>query len=104
MGQLLYELDRIVRDEEDDEASVEKIASKEIDREERGEEKPSGVDSIIKHIEAVEAAADFIDKLTPGENSEDAFDAEIALRRALGKMRELSDTVYKSIENEKEEG
>lgn len=100
MGKILYELDKVVGDEE--KASAEKIAAK-VNND--GDEKDidTGVDDIVKHIEAVEAAADYIDGLTPGENSETAFDAEMALRKALAKMQELSDEVYKDIADEKEE-
>ena len=91
-GRILNELDRIVDDEA--EASAE-LAAKSAEKEE------SGVGSILKHIENVEAAADFIDKMTPGEKGDIAFDAEVALRKALPKMRELSDDVYK---DEQEDG
>jgi hypothetical protein len=82
MGKLLREIDRIVRDAEE---AIEP----------RQDDDVTKVDDIMKHIENVEAAADFIDAMTPGENGDDAFDAEIALRKALGKMRDLSDAVYK---------
>ena len=87
MGEILSELDRIVSDEAEAEASAE-LASKEVEKE------PS-VDDIIKHIDNVEAAADFVDAMTPGEKGDVAFDAEVALRKALVKMRDLSEDVYK---------
>jgi len=93
MAKILRELDKMVGDEE--EASIEKAA--------KGEEENS-VDDIIKHIEAVEAAANYVDGLTPGnQDDEVAFDAEVALRKALSKMRELSDDVYKDTKNDEKE-
>ena len=99
MGKILYEIDKIVDDEE--KMSDEKITAKVNDD---GDENDidAGVDDIVKHIEAVEAAVNYIDGLTPGKNSEAAFDAEISLRKALAKMQELSDEVYKNIAGEKE--
>jgi len=94
---IMNELERAVRDEE--EVSAEKIVSKIDDKESEG----AGVDDIIKHIENVEAAVNYIDKLTPGENGEVAFDAEIALRKAISKMKELQDTVYKEVDKEDKE-
>lgn len=99
MGKILYEIDKIVDDEEKD--SAERIAAKVNDDEEKDVD--AGVDDIVKHIEAVQAAADYIDGMTPGENSEAAFDAEMALRKALAKMQDLSDEVYKDIADDKEE-
>lgn len=94
MGKILNELDRIVGDEEE-KASAEMAA--------KAEKEDAGVDDILKHIENVEAAADFIDKMTPGEHGEDAFDAEVALRKALVKMRDLSDAAYQETEKGDEE-
>lgn len=96
MSELLYELDRLSREDDEEEVSAEKIASKETDNDD------AGVDDIIKHIEAVEAAADYIDKMTPGDKADVAFDAEMALRKALAKMKDLSDTVYKELDKEEE--
>jgi hypothetical protein len=94
MGKILSELDRIVSDEED---KVSAEISAKLDKEK------AGVDDIIKHIENVEAAANFIDKMTPGDKGDVAFDAEVALRKALSKMRDLSDDVYKDRDNEEDE-
>jgi len=94
MGKILNELDRIVQDQED--ASAE-IAAKEVEKD------SAGVDDILKHIENVEAAADYIDKLTPGDKGDVAFDAEVALRKALAKMRDLSEDVYKDADRDEEE-
>ncbi len=94
MGKILKELDRMVGDEEEAKASAEMAA--------RAEKEEAGVEDILKHIDAVEAAADFIDKMTPGEYGEDAFDAEVALRKALSKMRELADTAYEEDKKDKE--
>lgn len=87
MGKILSELDKFVSDEEDN-ASAEIAAKKE----------EASVDTILKHIENVEAAANFIDKMTPGDKGDVAFDAEVALRKALSKMRDLSEDVYKDAD------
>jgi len=94
MGKILNDLDRIVGDAEE-KASAELAA--------KAEKEESDVGSIIKHIEAVEAAAAFVDKMTPGEKGDVAFDAEVALRKALAKMRDLSDDVYKDEQSNDEE-
>lgn len=94
MGKILNELDRTI-DIEDEKASAEMAA--------RAEKEDAGVDDILKHIENVEAAADFIDKMTPGEQGDTAFDAEVALRKALSKMRDLSEDVYKDAGKDEEE-
>ena len=95
MGKTLSELDRIISDEEEERDSAEMAAN--------SKKKESSIDNIIQHIENVEAAADFIDKMTPGELGDVAFDAEVALRKALSKMRDLSDDAYKGVDKEEEE-
>lgn len=104
---ILNDLDKLVErdieDVEDDEGgeepSVKKIASKVVDDEE-DEERASGsaVGEILKHIDAVKAAAEFIDKLTTDQANTTAFEAEIALRKALQKMQDLSDESHKDNE------
>jgi hypothetical protein len=82
--------------EEEDRPNIKKIASKVVDDDE-SEERSSGSDvgEILKHIDNVKAAAEFIDTLTTDEANTTAFEAEIALRKALQKMQDLSDESYK---------
>lgn len=95
--------DEEIEDIEDEETpSIKKIANKAVEDEE-GEEKSSGsaVGEILKHIDAVKAAVEFIDKLTTDEGNTTAFEAEVALRRAIDRMQDLSDESYKN-KSEKE--
>lgn len=99
---ILQDLGKLVEREIDDEEvgednpSIKKIASKVVDNEDE-EEKSSGtpVGEILKHIENVKAAAEFIDKLTTDEGATTAFEAEVALRKALVRMQDLADESYK---------
>ena len=91
-GMLLEELDKLMK-----EASIEDILGSE-----REEETSEGdLNNIMKHYKNVLAAIDFIDGLSDvkGEN-ELAFDAEIALRKAAEKLKELTDKVYDEVGEE----
>jgi len=105
---IFRELDKIVKEDFDDEDDV-SLDRDEGDRDDRDIDNDSDRDDfiddddtdgadiklILKHLDSVRAAADYIDKLTPGDKTGKAFDAEIALRRAIDKMSDLSDKVYK---------
>jgi hypothetical protein len=86
---ILDELDRLVDLPLDD------------DGEEREE---GGIDEILSHIKAVERAVEFIDRMTTNEANSPAFEAEVSLRKALEKMKELADETYKELGDEEEEG
>ena len=93
---IIDELDKLVIREDDDDfeerGSVERIASR-ID----GDEEEAGVDDVIKHLDAVKAAAEYMDSIITDEaDNATAFEAERALRDAIEKMEELSKEVYKS--------
>ena len=77
--------------------TIKKIASDVADEEDE-EEKSSGseIGGILKHIEAVKDAVAFIDKMTTDEGNTTAFEAEVALRRAIDRMQDLADESYKS--------
>jgi hypothetical protein len=83
--------------EEEDRPTIKKIASKMVDDEE-DEEKSAGspVGEILKHIDNVKAAVEFVDKLTTDEAETTAFEAEVSLRKALVRMQDLADESYKS--------
>ena len=93
---ILEELGKLIEkdiegDEEDN--PVEKDTEEEMDDE--VDEEPSsgdeGIAGMTKHIEAVRAAAEFVDKLTTDEGNTTAFEAEVALRRAIDRMQNLAD-------------
>ena len=99
MSHILDELDRLVDkdedrdDEKDEEGDEERKDIENID--DRNEDENVG--EILKHIEAVEDAAEYIDGLTPKMGAGDtiAFEAEISLRKAIERMKKLSDMMYK---------
>lgn len=88
---IIDELDKMVIREDD----LEDIEPREDDVEEV-EDDDAGVDNILKHIENVQKAAMYIDGLTTKGAGDIAFEAEVALRKALQKMQDLSKDVYKS--------
>jgi len=109
MGKLMNELRRLVEADEEEDAveddtadtdTIEPDSEEDVAEDEDDEEQPSTADigEIVKHISAVERAVDYIDGLTPeeGEGTTVAFEAEIALRKAIDRMRKLSDSVYKN--------
>lgn len=105
---IFNDLDRLIeRDIEDiedesgdeDRPTIRKIASKVMGDEEESDKAAGGaVSDILKHIDAVKRAAEFIDKLTTDQANTTAFEAEISLRKALSKMEDLSKEAYKSRE------
>jgi len=86
-----------IEDEKENSPTIKKIASKVVDDEEN-EEKSSGsaVGEILKHIDNVKKAAEFIDTLTTDEGNTTAFEAEVSLRKAIVRMQDLADESYKS--------
>jgi len=106
---MLEDLGKLIeRDEEDEEElggedrpTIKKIASQVVD-DEVEDEKSSGseIGGILKHIEAVKDAVAFIDKMTTDEGNTTAFEAEVALRRAIDRMQDLADESYKSKKKE----
>jgi hypothetical protein len=60
-------------------------------------EDDAGVDDIIKHLDAVKKATEYIDSLVKEQPDNDvAFEAERSLRMAIRRMEDLSKDVYKS--------
>ncbi len=104
MGKLITELHRLIEDEETEDAieieDEEPIDDIEPDGEETIKTSSEDVSRIVKHIEDVERVVDFIDTLTPklGEGDTVAFEVEIILRKALDKMKKLSDEIYANKE------
>lgn len=90
--------------DESDDTSAKEIADKSSEEDDE-DEKASGseVGDILKHIESVKAAAEFIDTLTTDQPDTTAFEAEISLRKALSKMQDLSDESYKNKKSEDKE-
>lgn len=87
---IIDDLDKIVIKESDDDYEERRM---EIDRD---EEDSVGVDEIMNHLENMERAVVFIDKLTTVQgDSNEAFDAEVSLRRAIDKLKDLSKKIYK---------
>jgi len=100
---ILKELHNIIEREIDDIEDDEDVSIVRNDRDEEEEDDSSSdVAGILKHIEAVQDAARFIDKFTTDEASNSAFEAEISLRKAIGKMQDLSDEIYKKKNKKKE--
>jgi len=93
LDKLVEAEDEDVEDEEgvEEEPTVKKIVAK-VAGDEEDADKASGAvfSKILKHTENVQAAAAFIDTLTTDEANTTAFEAEIALRKALSKMQDLS--------------
>jgi hypothetical protein len=80
----------------EEQPTFKKVADKVVDDEE-DDDKASGGDigEILKHIDNVTAAAEFIDTLTTDQADSNAFEAEVSLRKALQKMKNLADESYK---------
>ena len=95
---IIDELDKLVVQEDDGEfeerGSMKRVSSS-IDDEEGGEP-VARIDDIIEHLDAVKAAARYMDKLIVDQPDTDiAFEAERSLRDAIEKMERLSKEVYK---------
>jgi hypothetical protein len=91
---ILNELHDIVHE---DDSPIEKLLSKVGEKEEG-----ASIDDLIKHIKAVTDAAVYIDMLTKDSPNSEAFDAEIALRKAIEKMQKLADETYEKNSDEEE--
>jgi hypothetical protein len=111
---ILKDIDRIIveadiDDEEVTSPSVRDIESRdrnididdeemedEIDiRDDEEDEKPEVLGDVMKHLENLKKIVYFIDGLTTDQGSTTAFEAEIAIRKAIEKMKTLGDELYK---------
>jgi hypothetical protein len=98
---ILNELSNLIEDEDEDfedRPILKKPMRDEEDMED--EEEDEDIGEILKHIEAVQAAAKFIDTLTTDQGNTTAFEAEVALRKSIERMKKLSDEVYKNKRKE----
>jgi len=88
---IISEIDKLIlREEFDDEDESGRDVARGMDDDD------AGVDEIINHLESVKKIAQYMDSLVRDQPDNDvAFEAEIALRKAIRKMEELSKEVYK---------
>lgn len=103
---ILDELGKLVEDDSDDFEEVrpmKRIASKISSDNEGGEDSSGSIDEMLQHIKAVQDAAKFVDKFTTDQGNTSAFEAEISLRKAIQKMQDLTDEVYKKNNKEKKD-
>jgi hypothetical protein len=95
---ILEELDRLIEVDLEDEENEDEIN---IDREENDDEEEDSasnadVDDLLSHIKNLQDAAVYVDAMIERQADDDpAFRAEIAIRKAIGDMQELSDKLYK---------
>jgi len=96
---IIDELDKLVVQEDDgefEERGSMKRTTPSIDGDEDSELGVARIDDIIEHLDAVKAAARYMDKLIVDQPDTDiAFEAERSLRDAIEKMERLSKEVYK---------
>jgi len=104
---ILDELGKLVEDGDDDfeEARPMKrmVSTSNDDGGEEDSQGGEGIDGILQHIKAVQDAAKFVDKFTTDQGNTSAFEAEISLRKAIQKMQDLADEVYKKSNKEKKD-
>lgn len=99
---ILKDIDRIIvesdLDDEERDAPMDiepkTIVRDEIEDDEEGDQ-PEVIGDVMKHIESLKKIAVFIDGLTTEQGDTTAFEAEIAIRKALEKMKALGDELYK---------